>query len=100
MALADLTVHVILSDLAVFLIVGGLAGLGTGYLMKSKRGMVLVDLLVGFVGGLVGAYLLVPAFGLQRDGLLGAAVLAIFGAILADVIVHFAVVMRHKAAAS
>jgi uncharacterized membrane protein YeaQ/YmgE (transglycosylase-associated protein family) len=100
MALADLTVNFTLSDLAVFLIAGGLGGLGTGYLMKSKRGMVLVDLLVGLVGGLVGGYLLVPAFGLQGNGLLGAALLAVFGAVLADVIVHFAVVMRHKAAAS
>jgi uncharacterized membrane protein YeaQ/YmgE (transglycosylase-associated protein family) len=100
MAVADLTVNFTLNNLAVFLIAGGLAGLGTGYLMKSKKGMKLVDLLVGFLGGLVGAYLLVPAFGLQHQGLLGAALLAIFGAVLADVIVHFALMVRHKAAAS
>jgi len=100
MALADLTVHFTLSDPAVFLIAGGVAGLITGYLMKSRRAMVLVDLLVGLLGGLVGAYLLVPAFGLQGQGLTGAALLAVFGAILADVLVHFAVLVRHKATAS
>lgn len=98
--LADLTVNFTLNDLAVFLILGGLAGLATGYLMKSKGAGVLLDLLVGFLGGLVGGYLLVPVFGVQRYGLTGAGLLAIAGGVLAAVIAHFVVMMRHKAKAS
>lgn len=98
--LADLTVDVTLNDFVVFLILGGLAGLATGYLMKSKGAGVLLDLLAGFLGGLVGGYLLVPVFSVQRYGLTGAALLAIAGGVLAAVIAHFAVMMRHKAKAS
>ncbi len=100
MALADLTVDVTLNNLAVFLILGGLAGLATGYLMKSKGGAVLLDLIFGFLGGLIGGYVLVPIFNVGRYGLAGAAVLALAGGVLAAVIVHFAVMMRHKAKAS
>ncbi|HKS68808.1 MAG TPA: hypothetical protein VJQ45_00205 [Ktedonobacterales bacterium] len=100
MALADLTVNVTLNDLVVFLIVGGLAGLATGYLMKSKGAAVLLDLLFGFLGGLVGGYVLVPLFNAGRYGLAGAALLAIAGGVLAAVIAHFVVMMRHKAKAS
>lgn len=100
MALADLTVDVTLNNLVVFLILGGLAGLATGYLMKSKGGAVLLDVVFGFLGGLIGGYVLVPLFNAGRYGLTGAALLALAGGVLAAVIAHFAVMMRHKAKAS
>lgn len=100
MALADLTVDVTLNNLVVFLILGGLAGLATGYLMKSKGGAILLDLVFGFLGGLIGGYVLVPLFNAGRYGLTGAALLALAAGVLAAVIAHFAVMMRHKAKAS
>lgn len=100
MALADLTVDVTLNNLVVFLVLGGLAGLATGYLMKSKGSTVLLDLVFGLLGGLVGGYVLVPVFNVGHYGLAGAAVLALAGGVLASVIVHFVVMMRHKAKAS
>jgi uncharacterized membrane protein YeaQ/YmgE (transglycosylase-associated protein family) len=98
--LADLTVNVTFNDLAIFLILGGLAGLATGYLMKSKGGAVLLDLLFGLLGGLVGGYVLVPVFSAERYGLAGAALLALAGGVLLAVIEHFAVMVRQKAKAS
>ena len=100
MALVDLTLNVTLNNLAVFLILGALAGLVTGYLMKSKGGAVLLDLVFGLLGGLIGGYVLVPIFSAGRYGLVGAGILAVAGGVLAAVIAHFAVMMRHKAKAS
>lgn len=100
MTLADLTVDVTLNDFVVFLIVGGVAGLAAGYLMKSKGSTVLLDLLCGFLGGLIGGYLLVPIFNAAHYGLAGAALLAIAGGMLAAMIGHLVVLIRHKAKAS
>ncbi|MFI5274400.1 MAG: hypothetical protein ACHQ4H_15305 [Ktedonobacterales bacterium] len=100
MAVANLTINLTLNDFVVFLILGGLAGLATGHLMKSKGATVLLDLVFGLLGGLVGGYMLPLVFSAQPYGLAGSSLLAFFGGLLAVVVAHFAVLVRHKAKAS
>lgn len=98
LSLADITVKFTLNNLVLFLILGGVIGLGTGYLMKSKGVTILGDILFGLIGALIGAYALTPALDIGR-GLLGQTLAAVFGCVLAVAILHFVVVVRQKAKA-
>ena len=98
LSLADITVKFTLNNLALFLILGGVIGLGTGYLMKSKGVTILGDVVFGLIGALIGAYVLTPALDIGR-GLLGQSLASVFGCVLAVAILHFVVVVRQKARA-
>jgi uncharacterized membrane protein YeaQ/YmgE (transglycosylase-associated protein family) len=63
------------------LIVGGIAGWLAGHFMRGRGYGVLKDILLGFVGGIVGGILFALA-GIHWHGILGSIVTATIGAVV------------------
>lgn len=63
------------------LIVGGVAGWLAGRIMKSTGNGVLVNIILGLIGGVVGS-LVFGVVGLQAYGILGNLVMATVGAVV------------------
>src|SRR5690348_5413433 len=99
MALADLTVNFTLNNFTILVILGAVAGLVTGQLMKSKGWMVLADLCFGLVGMLVGVFAVGAPLGISHLGFQGDMLMALLGSVFAVVLVHAVAVVRHKAQA-
>lgn len=99
MALADLTVNFTLNNFTILVILGAVAGLVTGQLMRSKGWMVLADLGFGLVGMLVGVFAVGTPLGISHLGYQGDILMALLGSVFAVVLVHAVAVVRHKAQA-
>lgn len=99
MVVADFTVNFTVSNLVLVLVAGGVAGLVTGQLMKSKGVHVLGDLIFGVVGAVLGGLFLAPLFNIGRYGFTAYLLLAIAVAVVLDVLLHGAATARRKATA-
>lgn len=99
MALADFTVNFTISNLVLVLVVGALAGLVTGQLMKSKGIHILGDLFFGVVGALLATLFLAPLFSIGRFGFTAYLLLAVGVAVVLDVLLHGLATARRKATA-
>ena len=69
-----------LSGLIWWVIVGLIAGWAAGQIMKGGGYGVVVDILLGMVGGVVGGWLL-GLLGVHAGGLIGSIIVAIIGAV-------------------
>lgn len=99
MAIADFTVNFTISNLALVLIVGALAGLITGQLMKSRGINIIGDLAFGLIGAILADFFVGPLLGIGRYGFTAFVLLAIAGAVILDVLLHGLATARRKAAA-
>lgn len=99
MALADFTVNFTISNLALVLIVGALAGLITGQLMKSRGINIFGDLVFGVIGAILGDFFVGPLLNISRFGFTAYVLLAIAGAVILDVLLHGLATARRKATA-
>lgn len=99
MTLADFTVNFTISNLALVLIVGALAGLITGQLMKSRGINIFGDLVFGVIGAILGDFFVGPLLNIGRFGFTAYVLLAIAGAVILDVLLHGLATARRKAAA-
>ena len=72
-----------LMNIIVWVIIGGVAGWGAGYVMKSKSGLVR-NVIVGIVGAFVGGFVLnLLGVGTSATGLnIGSIVTAFIGAVI------------------
>ncbi len=69
------------------LVIGGIAGWLAGKIMRGEGFGVIVDIIVGIVGGWIGGMVL-GWIGIAGSGLLGNLVVALFGAIILIWIIH------------
>ena len=69
------------------ILVGLIAGWLAGQVMKGRGYGILVDILLGLVGGVVGR-LLLGALGLYASGLIGSIVVAFVGAVVLVALAH------------
>ena len=99
-ALSNLSVDFTLNNLELLLLTGGIVGLVTGQLMKSRGKNILVDLVAGLFGTLVGALVLYPLLGFQSWGFPGALSLTLVGSIVFVVLAHFGVAVQRKTKAA
>ncbi len=99
MAVADFTINFTVSNLMLVLVTGGLAGLVTGQLMKSKGIHMLGDLIFGVVGAALCDFFLAPLLNIGQYGFTAYLLLAIGGAVVLDVLLHGLATARRKATA-
>lgn len=93
-----LALTISLSNLALELIVGAVVAGLTGRAMRSGGFGVVGDLILGIVGAIVAAFLVVQFHLIAITNLLGELIVAAVGAILLVVIVHLATARRSAAA--
>jgi len=93
-----LALTVTLSDLALELIVGAVVAGLTGRAMRTGGFGLAGDLILGIVGAIVAAFLVVHFNLLNITNLLGELIVAAIGAILLVVIVHLATARRAASA--
>ena len=72
----------------VFLIIGGLAGWLAGRIMSGHGYGVVVDVILGVVGGLLGGWIVSAVLGIQTTGLVASFIVALIGACVLVAIVH------------
>ncbi len=75
-----------LEQLLIILLVGGVAGWIASLLVKGRGNGILINIVVGIIGALIGAWLF-GALGIGVAGLLGQMVMAICGAVVLLLIV-------------
>ncbi len=75
-----------LEQLLVILLVGGIAGWIASLLVKGRGNGILINIVVGIIGALIGAWLF-GVLGIGVAGLLGQMVMAICGAVVLLLIV-------------
>ena len=69
------------------ILVGLIAGWLAGMVMKGRGYGILIDTLLGLIGGIVGRWLL-GAIGLYASGLIGSIVVAFVGAVVLVAVAH------------
>ncbi len=70
-----------LESLAIFLLIGLIAGWLAGVVMRGSGYGVVADIIIGILGSLVGGFLF-SLLGLGASGFLGSIVVAFFGAVV------------------
>lgn len=75
-------------NILIFLFVGAVSGWLAGVIMKGSGYGLLMDIVLGVVGGLIGGSIL-GMFGLEAYGLIGSIVTCVVGAVVIIAIVRF-----------
>jgi uncharacterized membrane protein YeaQ/YmgE (transglycosylase-associated protein family) len=75
------TMHIDLTSLILFLIIGAIAGWLAGMVMKGRGFGLLGDIIVGIIGAVIGGYLL-AIIGFIAWGLIGSLITAFIGAVV------------------
>jgi len=73
--------HIDLTSLILFLIIGAIAGWLAGMVMKGRGFGLLGDIIVGIIGAVIGGYLL-AILGFVAWGLIGSLITAFIGAVV------------------
>jgi len=73
--------HIDLTSLILFLIIGAIAGWLAGMVMKGRGFGLLGDIIVGIIGAVIGGYLL-AIIGFVAWGLIGSLITAFIGAVV------------------
>ena len=76
-----------LTDLIIFLVIGGVAGWLAGLIVKGGGFGLIGDIVVGVIGSLIGGWLF-GLLGIAAGGLIGSIIAAVVGAISLIVIVR------------
>lgn len=100
MSILDVSVNFTLSDFAIWLIAGAVAGLATGQLMKSRGVNILLDLFFGVFGAVIGVYVIGALLNVGKYGSVAITLMAAFGGIVTAVIAHLAQEVRKRAKAA